>query len=148
MLLVELQGDQLQSVTPLPVPCFRVLARVAGTLACLPQQLDDVAARVPSGELGWVEVTVETDDYLPDLQSRIAALLEALPLEVLRIRRKRSNVIAVIDAADGQHLDELQPREVFAQRLAQEEDLSEKRVAELHACFEQVLAAVEGGEPA
>ena len=148
VLLVELQGDQLQSVTPLPVPCFRVLARVAGTLAGLPQQLDDVAARVPSGELGWVEVTVETDDYLPDLQSRIAALVEAFPLEVLRIRRKRSKVSAVIDAADGQHLDELQPREVFAQRLAQEEDLSEKRVAELHACFEQVLAAVEGGEPA
>ncbi|WP_305804890.1 exonuclease subunit SbcD [Stenotrophomonas sp. YIM B06876] len=148
VLLVELEGEQLQSVTPLPVPCFQVLARVAGTLASLPQQLADVAGRVPSGALGWVEVTVEIDDYLPDLQGRIAALVEALPLEVLRIRRKRSSVGAVIEAADGQHLDELQPREVFAQRLAQEEELPEARVAELHSCFEQVLAAIEGGEPA
>ncbi|MGV8958819.1 MAG: exonuclease subunit SbcD [Stenotrophomonas sp.] len=148
VLLVELEGEQLHSVTALPVPCFRVLARVAGTLAGLPEQLAAVAAKVPPGELGWVEVTVEVDDYLPDLQSRVAALVEALPLEVLRIRRKRSTVNAVIDAADGQHLDELQPRDVFAQRLAQEDDLPAARVERLHACFDQVLAAIEGGEPA
>ncbi|KIQ95917.1 exonuclease subunit SbcD [Lysobacter sp. A03] len=148
VLLVELEGERLQSVTALPVPCFRVLGRVTGNLASLPAQLATVAAKVPQGELGWIEVTVETDDYLPDLQSRVAALVEALPLEVLRLRRKRSTVNAVIDAADGQHLDELQPRDVFAQRMAQEEDLPEKRVERLEACFDQVLAEIEGGESA
>lgn len=146
VLLVELEGEQLQSVTALPVPCFRVLGRVAGNLASLPEQLADVAAQVPDGALGWVEVTVKTDDYLPDLQSRVAAMVESLPLEVLRIRRKRDTVNAVINAADGQHLDELQPREVFAQRLAQEEALPEARVERLQACFDQVLAAIERGE--
>lgn len=146
VLLVELEGEQLQSVTALPVPCFRVLGRVAGNLASLPEQLADVAAQVPDGALGWVEVTVKTDDYLPDLQSRVAAMVESLPLEVLRIRRKRDTVNAVINAADGQHLDELQPREVFAQRLAQEEALPEARVERLQVCFDEVLAAIEGGE--
>ncbi len=148
VLLVELRGEQLHAVTPLPVPCFRVLGRVAGTLASLPPQLAAIAAEVPDGGLGWVEVMVEVDDYLPDLQNRVAELVEALPLEVLRIRRKRSLAGAVIDAADGQHLDELQPREVFAQRLAQEQDLSDVRIERLHACFDEVLADIEGGEPA
>ncbi len=148
VLLVELQGEQLHAVTPLPVPCFRVLARVAGTLASLPGQMAAIAAEVPDGGLGWVEVMVEVDDYLPDLQNRVAALVEGLPLEVLRIRRKRSLAGAVIDAADGQHLGELQPREVFAQRLAQEEDLTDARIERLHACFDEVLADIEGGEPA
>ncbi|MGV8940049.1 MAG: exonuclease subunit SbcD [Lysobacter sp.] len=148
VLLVELQGEQLHAVTPLPVPRFRVLGRVTGNLASLPAQLAAVAAKVAQGELGWIEVTVETDDYLPDLQSRVAALVEGLPLEVLRLRRKRSTVNAVIDAADGQHLDELQPREVFAQRLAQEEDLPDTRIERLHACFDAVLADIEGGEQA
>jgi len=148
VLLVELQGEQLHAVTPLPVPCFRVLARVAGTLASLPGQMAAIAAEVPDGGLGWVEVMVEVDDYLPDLQNRVAALVEGLPLEVLRIRRKRSLAGAVIDAADGQHLGELQPREGFAQRLAQEEDLTDARIERLHACFDEVLADIEGGEPA
>lgn len=146
VLLVDFEGEQLQSVAALPVPCFRVLGRVTGNLASLPAQLAAVAAKVPQGALGWIEVTVETDDYLPDLQSRVAALVEGLPLEVLRLRRKRSTVNAVIDATEGQHLDELQPREVFAQRLAQEEDLPDARVERLQTCFGEVLAAIEGGD--
>lgn len=148
VLLVEFEADALISVTALAVPRFRLLARVCGNLERLRQQLQAVAAQVPSGELGWVEVTVESDDHLPDLQSRIAAMVESLPLEVLRIRRQRGAVNAVIDAGDGLHLDELQPRDVFAQRLAQEADLPDARVHVLQACFDQVLQEIEAGDPA
>lgn len=148
VLLVDFEAEALASVSALAVPRFRVLARVSGNLQRLPQQLQAIAAQVPSGELGWVEVTVESDDHLPDLQSRIVAMVESLPLEVLRIRRQRGAVNAVIDAGNGLHLDELQPRDVFAQRLAQEADLPDTRMHVLQACFDQVLQEIEAGDQA
>lgn len=148
VLLVEFEAAMLKSVTALAVPRFRVLARVSGNLEQLRHHLQTVALQVSDGELGWVEVTVESEDYLPDLQSRVAAMVESLPLEVLRIRRQRGVVNAVIDAGDGLHLDELQPRDVFAQRLAQEPDLPEARLQALQGCFDQVLLDIEAGDQA
>lgn len=148
VLLVEFEAAMLKSVTALAVPRFRLLARVSGNLEQLQHRLQAVARQVSDGELGWVEVTVESEDYLPDLQSRVVAMVESLPLEVLRIRRQRGVVNTVIDAGDGLHLDELQPRDVFAQRLAQEPDLPEARLLALQGCFDQVLLDIEAGDQA
>lgn len=148
VLIVELDSAGLQSVTPLPVPTFRVLARVAGSLAALPAQLADVAAGIAAGDIGWVEVTVQLEDYLPDLPARVAAMVEALPLEVLRLQRSRSSAQGALAGDLGVALDELSPGQVFERRLAQEAQMPAERAQALRTRFDQVLAGLHGEEQA
>ncbi|WP_281361493.1 exonuclease SbcCD subunit D C-terminal domain-containing protein [Chitinibacter bivalviorum] len=87
----------------------------------------------------WLEVTVRGDDYLSDLQPRIQALTESLPVEVLRIRRDRSEVAARLHAEAKVTLDELSPDEVFAKRLEQE-DLPEDLTQQLKQRYQNIVS--------
>lgn len=120
VLLVDVDSQGLQSVTPLPTPVPQVLASVSGNLRNLPVMLADVAQRSPADHPAWVEVTVQADDYLPDLSARIDAMVQDLPLQVLRVKRERSQHAAQLNSATQESLDELSPEEVFARRLSQE----------------------------
>lgn len=118
VLLVDLGETGLEAVTPLPVPVFQRLVPLRGNLASL--GADFKALAKDAEQPVWLEVTVAQDDYLSDLPARIQALTEGLPLEVLRIRRERGSAAALLGADAGVTLDELDPHEVFARRLAQE----------------------------
>ena len=120
VLLVDFDLAGLKCVTSLPVPCFQPLATVRGRLADLPAALAEVVLSARHGLPVWLDVEVTTDDYLSDLQLRVAQLVEGLPVEVLRVRRARGNAAAVLAASVGETLDELGPAEVFDRRLAAE----------------------------
>jgi hypothetical protein len=63
-------------------------ARHAGAVAAaIPQALAGLAA----GQMLWLEITVEGDDYLSDLQGRIQAMLDGQPAELLRLRRRAAS---------------------------------------------------------
>ena len=143
VLLVDLDAGGLQAVTPLPVPVFQPLARLSGSLAQLPGQLDVIAAGLDAGQVGWLEVEVVDDELLPDLPARVAALVADRPLEVLRLRRRRASQPALAPAL--QDLDELGPAEVFERRLATEPALEADQRQRLRERFAQVLDAVEEG---
>ena len=120
VLLVDFDLAGLKCVTSLPVPCFQPLATVRGRLADLPAELAKAALAAGPGLPVWLDVEVTTDDYLSDLQLRVAQLVEGLPVEVLRVRRARGTAAAVLAASAGETLDELGPAEVFDRRLAAE----------------------------
>ncbi len=71
------------SVRPIPVPCFRELARVAGTL---PEILERLTALKESGREIWLEVVYSGDEFIPDLGDRIEALLDGSGLSLLILR--------------------------------------------------------------
>ncbi|WP_308419669.1 exonuclease SbcCD subunit D C-terminal domain-containing protein [Chitinimonas koreensis] len=96
------------------------------------------------GHPTWLEVTVKGDDYLSDLQPRIQALTEGLPVEVLRIRRDRSEVAARLHAEAKVTLDELSPDDVFAKRLEQEE-LPEALAQQLKQRYQGIVALLREG---
>jgi DNA repair protein SbcD/Mre11 len=90
----------------------------------------------------WLEVRVSGDDYLSDLQQRVAALCEGLPVEVLRIRRERGNAVAGLHSQVRETLDELSVEEVFARRL-QQQQLDEADALRLQGLYRKVLATVQ-----
>ena len=143
VLLVDLGAAGLQAVTPLPVPVFQPLHRLSAPLAGLAPALNAVADALPPGQVAWLEVEVVDDAFLPDLPARVAALVGELPLEVLRLRRRRASQPSLAPAL--QSLDQMDPGEVFAQRLSAEDGLDAKQQQALQACFAQVLAAVQEG---
>lgn len=146
VLLVDLNEAGLQAVTPLPVPVFQPLASVRGTLAELPGALQALAASATPERPVWLEVTIEEDDYLTDLAPRVQALLEGLPVQLLRIKRQRGTAAAQLTADASESLDELSPQEVFARRLAQETlepPLQQALTARYRQMVERLTSAAE-----
>ncbi len=143
VLLVEFGAGALQAVTPLPVPCFQPLASLRGSLAELAGAIAEQAAQGSAERPVWLEVQVRGDDYLSDLQSRIAALCEGLPVEVLRIRRERGNAAASLTSEARETLDELSAAEVFDRRL-QQEQLGEEEAKRLQGLYRRVLDELTG----
>ena len=121
VLLVDLGAEGLRAVTPLPVPCFQRLVSVSGNLLELKEAIQAAAGLSAAGQPVWLEVTVNEDDYLADLPARIEAMTLDLPVEVLRVRRQRGTAAASLTGGLSETLDEMDPLEVFARRLALEE---------------------------
>jgi exonuclease SbcD len=138
VLLVDVNAQGLQAVTPLPVPVFQPMASLGGSLAQMPAMLQAAAAQAHAQQPVWLEVTVQEDDYLADLATRVQAFAEGLPVEVLRIKRQRGQAAAQLASAARESLDELTPADVFARRLAQE-SLEPPLHAALSARYAQVL---------
>lgn len=143
MLLVDLNEDGLQQVTPLEVPVFQAMATVRGSLAELENAIPQAAQAGSAERPVWLEVTVCEDDYLSDLQTRIQSISEGHAVEVLRIRRDRSEAIARLQAESRVTLEELQPQDVFSQRLAPL-NLQPDLQTELQSRFETVMQALQG----
>jgi DNA repair protein SbcD/Mre11 len=141
VLLVELNNDGLQQVTPLPVPRFQPLLALKGTLVELQTAIQAAASQGTAERPVWLEVLVCGDDYLSDLQARIQTFTEGLPVEVLRIRRERGAAVASLIGASRQTLDELSVAEVFSQRLASEAIEPEVQ-ARLSGLYHQVVSAL------
>ncbi|MDO8697386.1 MAG: exonuclease subunit SbcD [Pseudomonas sp.] len=139
VLLVDLNSDGLQQITPLPVPRFQPLVSLRGSLTELHGAIAEAATEGSVGQSVWLEVLVTADDYLSDLQPRIQAFTEGLPVEVLRIRRERGTAVAGLSSASRETLDELSVTEVFAQRLVSE-TLEPELQARLSGLYQQVVA--------
>lgn len=144
VLLLDFGAAALQSITPLPVPVFQPMASLRGSLKELADAIADVAKQGTPERPVWLEVQVSTDDYLSDLQSRINALCEGLPVEVLRIRRERGNAASSLASEARETLDELSVEDVFARRL-QQETLDQGDTQRLQALYRQVLEALPQG---
>lgn len=139
LLVVELDRNGLQQVTELAVPVFQPMLRIQGDLTDIEARFDQLRTETDSDSaVIWAEIQVETDDYLPDLQPRITALAEGLPLEILRIRRSNRSSATLADTGNRVQLDELTPEEVFSRRLEQDETLSDERRAALTGCFREI----------
>lgn len=145
VLLVELDSSGLRQITALPVPRFQPLLSLRGSLKELEVQIKQAAEQGSAEQPVWLEVLVGTDDYLSDLQLRIAALCEGLPVEVLRIRRERGNASASLQGQAKETLDELSVDDVFAQRLSSE-SLDETEQQRLLGLYQQVVSELREGE--
>lgn len=138
VLLLTFGDGSLQSITLLPVPVFQPMASLRGSLKELAGAIAEQAAQGTPERPVWLEVQVSSDDYLSDLQSRINALCEGLPVEVLRIRRERGTASASLASEARETLDELSVEDVFSRRL-QQETLDEDDSQRLQDLYRQVL---------
>jgi exonuclease SbcD len=146
VLLVELDATGLRGISALPVPRFQPLLGVRGSLKELALAIAEAAEQGSEERPVWLEVLVSTDDYLSDLQVRIAALCEGLPVEVLRIRRERGAAGAGLRGQAKETLDELSVDQVFDQRLLSE-TLDEADQGRLRGLYQQVVSQLTEGNP-
>jgi exonuclease SbcD len=152
-------AEQQAQIQLLEVPRFQAMAMIKGDLAQIETQLLGFSGEskdvVESSEANepllpvWLDIEVETEDYLSDLQQRIQTLAEGLPVEILLIRRARKQRQAMMAGEAKETLDELNPKEVFLRRLDQEDwssEALEARRERLNQCFDQALSQLEQGQ--
>ncbi|WP_281648430.1 exonuclease subunit SbcD [Parendozoicomonas sp. Alg238-R29] len=143
VLLVDFDGESLSKVTPVDVPLFRKLASLKGDMDSLTAQLEKLASQKTEEQLTpWIEVVVEGDAWVSDLQNRIQDVTDNLPIEVLRVRRKRQESSSNLSRGDRETLAELKVADVFARRLGNEE-LGEKSGKALSQAFQEIIAEIE-----
>jgi exonuclease SbcD len=107
----------------------------------------------------WLEIIVETQDYLNDLQQRVVNLLDGCDAEVVLLRRQRSQNTATPQAEQNSTLNELSVDDIFDIRLQEafaepqespDDDTSVKTTAlkaRLKTMYQQVVSDVRNEEP-
>lgn len=144
--LVSFENGRLMSVESLTVPITQPLAVLKGDLAAISEQLEQWRDSRQSPPV-WLDIEITTDEYLHDIQRKIQALTETLPVEVLLVRRSREQRESMLSSERRETLSELSVDEVFERRLAQVE-LAEPQRQRLTALFHTTVQALAGEDVA
>jgi exonuclease SbcD len=145
VIMVEFEQQHLAQITELTVPCFQPMKVVKTTLDSLNQDINNAltaAKLMDDKQKLWLDVEIESADYLSDLTARIETITAELPIEVLLVRRSKKSRQQMPSSQKKITLNELSLQEVFETRLSQEdwsteEELSRKK--RLTVLFEQAL---------
>lgn len=144
--LVDFSQDKLTAVTALTIPMFQPMQVLKGDLQAIEQQLGAFSIQTETVQTTWLSIEVSQQDYLSDLQSRIADLTQDRAVEVLQLKRARSQRQQHIKQLDNETLSELSVTEVFHRRLEQEQFDTKEQQAQLIRIkqrFSQVVDEVE-----
>lgn len=142
ILIAEFNNGALTQVNSEQIPRFQPMHLIKGDLKSIESEIRTLATQYDASLPAWLDIEVSTQDYLNDLQHRIQAMVEELPLEVLLLRRERKQRLQSLEAEAKVTLQELTPQDVFARRLELEdwsdEEQQGKKVRVTQA-FEDVL---------
>ncbi len=118
VLLLDFNDGILSAVEEIEVPCTRKLYRIKGDEAAVKKAiaaLPDDSYELPA----WVDIEVETDNYLPVIEEQLNQLLiDKHNIEYLFIRQKRINKIKNLNEqmVEALSLNQLNPKTVFQKR--------------------------------
>ncbi|QIR14238.1 exonuclease subunit SbcD [Shewanella aestuarii] len=147
--LVEFDHQCQLSLTTLAVPMFQPMQYLTGNLAFIEQQIAGLADIYTATESSsafsqtWLSIEVTEQDFLSDLQNRIAAMTANKAVEVLQLKRARGRQQSTMTKHQNETLDELSVSEVFQRRLAQEQIDDEAFKVRICQRFEQVVEEVK-----
>jgi exonuclease SbcD len=124
-------------ITEIDIPCFQPLVTLKTNLESLNKDIapylslaeehkptDDTQEQIPESNKEpmkiWLDIEVNSAEYLQDLSARIETLIEDFPVEVLLIRRSKKSRESMPSHQKKITLNELSLDEVFESRLANE----------------------------
>ncbi len=142
--LVTFSDGHLSEVHPLTVPVTQPLAVLKGDFTSISEQLTQWRD-APQEPVVWLDIEITSDEYLHDIQRKIQAQTEDLPVEVLLVRRSRAQRERILAGERRETLSELRVEEVFERRLAQE-TLEEAQQLRLKQLFNETLHSLNGEE--
>ncbi|WP_394130950.1 exonuclease subunit SbcD [Shewanella maritima] len=142
VLLVEFEQDKLKQVQPIAIPLFQPMRAIKGNLQEIEQLVEELVKQL-IGQLAmqsdanetnqqplntWLSVEVVEQDYLTDLQGRIAKIVADKPVEVLQLTRARKQRHSA-NPSHNETLAEINVADVFERRLALESFETEQEQA-------------------
>lgn len=153
VVLVDFQQSHTPNISLLPIPQFQPMCLIKGNLEQIKTEL--VAFRTDEKQSKtektvWLDIEVDSRDYLNDLQKQIQQLAEGLPVEVVLLRRSKSMTQQFIQRQEKETLSELTVKEVFKRRLALnaiEDSEDPQRDSRIQQLFDDVVNEInESGQ--
>ena len=134
IVIVEFEHGEFSNVELSNIPCVQPLAMVKTNLESLSDDIaavvnDNQALEEPANtkEKIWLDIEIESAEYLQDLTARIEQIIKELPVEVLLVRRSKKSRQQMPSQQEKITLSELSVQEVFDARMALEEWQSEEQ---------------------
>jgi len=152
VLVVDFEQHQLGKVIEVQVPVFQPIMMVKTTLNDLAKQVTEQVTMLESlskDQKVWLDIEIESSDYLQDLHSRIEQLISDLPVEVLLVRRSKKSRQGMPNNQKKITLSELSLMDVFNTRIEQEDwQTDEEQLLKLRltTLFQQAVSEVESLE--
>jgi len=152
VLLVDFNQNKLDKVSEITVPSFQAILMVKTTLNELSSDVQEAVEQLnlkSKNQKVWLDIEIQSSDYLQDLQSRIEQLVADLPVEILLVRRSKQSRQTMPNNQKKITLSELSLDEVFNTRLEQENWHTEDELARkerLSILFKQAVNQVESSE--
>ena len=129
IVIAEFKNGQLSNVELCDVPVFQALAMVKTDLEKLSENISAVVHDKEQGEENiWLDIEIESAEYLQDLTLRIEQIVESLPVEILLVRRSKKSRQQMPSHEKKVTLSELSVKEVFDARLALEQWQSDEQL--------------------
>lgn len=138
VLLAEFTGRNPQ-VVELPVPCFRKLVRLAGTLGELSANILELRA---SGSEAWLELEHRGHEPSAVVQETLESAVAGSMLEILRIRSSRASVATFGDVGVEETLEDLDRETVFL-RCLEARKIDESLRPGLMEAYSEVLRSLD-----
>jgi len=153
VLVAEFEQAKLSKVIEQDIPCFQPLLMVKSKLEKLSDDINQLVEEfnrsnnsLEKEQKIWLDIEINSAEYLQDLTSRIEALVKALPVEVLLVRRSKKSRQSMPESQKKITLNELSLSDVFEARLLQENWQSEAELSQknrLENMFAQTLEQVQ-----
>ncbi|MFT5757632.1 MAG: exonuclease SbcD [Alteromonadaceae bacterium] len=147
VVMVDFTTNETQ-ISELAIPCFQPMAMVKTQLDSIDIDVKCAVAALNEGEILWLDIEIDSAQYLDNLTSRIEQLIEAYPVDILLVRRSKSSREAMPMSQKKITLNELTLTDVFDTRLEQESWQSEQELARksrLTQLFKQATEQVQDG---
>jgi exonuclease SbcD len=143
IVIAEFKDGKLFNVELTHVPCFQPLAMVKAQLDTLsediagvaetkstePGHADDESITANVAEKIWLDIEIESAEYLQDLTARIEQIVDELPVEVLLVRRSKKSRQQMPSHEKKITLSELSVQDVFDARMELESWQSDEQQA-------------------
>jgi len=131
IVIAEFKNGELSDVELCQVPCFQALAMVKTQLDTLSEDItavvaaknaellcaDDKNSNSELQETIWLDIEIESAEYLQDLSARIEQIVAELPVEVLLVRRSKKSRLEMPSHEKKITLSELSVQDVFDARM-------------------------------
>jgi len=141
------------NVTELVIPCFQPLVMVKTSLEQVSASVKCAVENtlLPAGKKLWLDIEINSHDYLQDLQNRIEHLIADYPVEILLVRRSKKSRDSMPNSQKKVTLSELTLDDVFHARMSREQWDNEdelNRKSRLTTLFKQAVETVSLALPA
>lgn len=148
----------ISNITEIDIPCFQPLVSLKTTLESLNKDIEPYLTLIgqnepennkeDAGEQSrlWLDIEINSAEYLHDFSARIETLIEDFPVDVLLIRRSKKARELMPSHQKKITLNELSLNEVFESRLANENWENEEQQARKTRITHLFKHAVEEAE--
>ncbi|MBN1227892.1 MAG: exonuclease SbcCD subunit D C-terminal domain-containing protein [Deltaproteobacteria bacterium] len=129
-------------IEAVPIPEFQKLRRLKGNFDQITEKLKTLDYP-DNGDRIWAEVTIDTEDWVPEVQNTISAMAEGYPVDILAVKNIRAFGKRILNQGQKREtLQELTPIDVFRKRLEAEEGIDEKIAEDLLHAFNEIQSGL------